>query len=232
MTPRERLIVAIDEPDVAAARELIGRLEGAVDRVKVGMTLYYRAGPGFVRDLVSDGWKVFVDLKCHDIPHQVAGAVGGLAELGAELITVHVAGGREMLAASAQAARGSGTKVLGITALTSLDEQALSEIGPPTTPEALVAMRAKLAQEAGLDGVVSSPLEAASVRAQVGQGFEIVTPGVRPRGSSTDDQRRVATPGDAISWGASRLVVGRPITRAENPAVVASAILQEIEAAL
>ena len=232
MTPRERLIVAIDEPDVASARELIGRLEGAVDRVKVGMTLYYRAGPGFVRDLVSDGWKVFVDLKCHDIPHQVAGAVGGLAELGAELITVHVAGGREMLAASAQAARGSGTKVLGITALTSLDEQALSEIGPPTTPAALVAMRAKLAQEAGLDGVVSSPLEAASVRAQVGQGFEIVTPGVRPRGSSTDDQRRVATPGDAISWGASRLVVGRPITRAENPAVVARAILQEIEEAL
>lgn len=232
MTPRERLIVAIDEPDVEAARALIARLHGAVDRVKVGMTLYYAAGPEFVRELVSDGWKVFVDLKCHDIPHQVAGAVGGLAELGAELITVHVAGGREMLEASARAAEGSGTKVLGITALTSLDSASLAEIGPPTTPEALVQMRAALARDAGLDGVVSSPLEASSVRALVGPDFEIVTPGVRPRGASTDDQRRVATPGQAIGWGASRLVVGRPITRAEDPSIVASAILAEIESVL
>ncbi len=232
MTPRERLIVAIDEPDVAAARALIGRLEGAVDRVKIGMTLYYRAGPALVTDLVSDGWKVFVDLKCHDIPHQVAGAVGGLAELGSELITVHVAGGRQMLEASVRAAEGSGTKLLGITALTSLDARSLSEIGPPTTPESLVAMRAALAQDAGLDGVVSSPLEAASVRARVGAQFEIVTPGVRPAGSARDDQKRVATPGDAIAWGASRLVVGRPITRAENPADIARQILADIEAAL
>ena len=232
MTPRERLIVAIDEPDVVAARALIDRLEGVVDRVKVGMTLYYRAGPTFVRDLVSDGWKVFVDLKCHDIPHQVAGAVGGLAELGAELITVHVAGGREMLEASVRAAKGSGTKVLGITALTSLDAQSLSEIGPPTTPESLVAMRAALALDVGLDGVVSSPLEAAAVRARVGSQFEIVTPGVRPAGAATDDQKRVATAGDAIAWGASRLVVGRPITRAQEPREVARQILAEIEAAL
>ena len=232
MTPRERLIVAIDEPDEVAARALIARLEGAVDRVKVGMTLYYRAGPSFVRELVSEGWNVFVDLKCHDSPHQGAGAVGGLAELGAELITVHVAGGRQMLEASVRAAEGSGTKILGITALTSLAAQSLSEIGPSTTPEALVATRASLAYDAGLDGVVSSPLEAASVRARAGDAFEIVTPGVRPHGSSSDDQRRIATPGDAISWGASRLVVGRPITRAEDPAAVAAQILDEIEAAL
>lgn len=232
MTPRERLIVAIDEPDVAAARALIARLEGSVDRVKVGMTLYYRAGPAFVRELVSNGWRVFVDLKCHDIPHQVAGAVGGLAELGAELITVHVAGGRQMLEASVRAAEGSGTKLLGITALTSLDAQTLSEIGPPTTPEALVATRAALAQDTGLDGVVSSPLEAASIRARVGASFEIVTPGVRPAGSSTDDQKRVATPAEAISWGATRLVVGRPITRADHPDRSAQRVLAEIEAAL
>ena len=232
MTPKERLIVAIDEPDVERARALIDRLEGSVDRVKVGMTLYYRAGPALVRDLVARGWNVFVDLKCHDIPHQVAGAVAGLADLGAELLTVHVAGGRAMLDASVAAAEGTETKILGITALTSLDENALSEVGIQATPADLVLKRALLAQDVGLGGVVSSPLEAEALRARVGARFEIVTPGVRPAGHETDDQRRVATPAAAISWGASRLVVGRPITQAADPGAAARRILGEIEAAL
>jgi orotidine-5'-phosphate decarboxylase len=232
VTSTERLIVAIDEPDVDRARALIGRLEGSVERVKVGMTLYYRAGPGLVRDLVGRGWKVFVDLKCHDIPHQVAGAVAGLADLGAEFLTAQVAGGRGMLEASVAAVEGTETKVLGVTALTSLDERALSEVGIAATPQALVLQRAALAQDAGLHGVVSSPLEAEALRARVGARFEIVTPGVRPAGHAADDQRRVATPAAAIRWGASRLVVGRPITQSDDPAAAARRILAEIEAAL
>lgn len=232
MNARERLIVALDETDVGKARDLVARLGDVVGWFKVGMTLYYRAGPAFVDELKLRGAKVFVDLKCHDIPSQVAGAVSGLAGRGADLITVHTAGGAAMLEAAAEAAEGYESAVLGVTVLTSLAPDDLDAVGCDSVPRALVKKRTLLAVAAGLAGVVSSPLEASSLRAVVPVGFEIVTPGVRPAGASLDDQRRTATPADAIRAGASRLVVGRPITRAPDPAAAAADILREIHGAL
>jgi len=230
VSSQDRLIVAIDEPDVASASALLNQLSGRVRRVKVGLTLYLSAGPEIVRQWVDDGWKVFVDLKCHDIPYQVGRAVGVLADLGAELVTVHTSGGREMMAAAADAVRGTDTRVLGVTVLTSLDRAALDEVVPGAIPGDLVVRRALLAVEAGLDGVVASPLELGPLRPALPQGFEIVTPGIRPAGSASGDQRRTATPAEAIAAGATSLVVGRPITGATDPAAAAEAVLAEIGA--
>ena len=230
MSSQDRLIVAIDEPDVASASALLNQLSGRVRRVKVGLTLYLSAGPEIVRQWVDDGWKVFVDLKCHDIPYQVGRAVGVLADLGAELVTVHTSGGREMMAAAADAVRGTDTRVLGVTVLTSLDRAALDEVVPGAIPGDLVVRRALLAVEAGLDGVVASPLELGPLRSALPQGFEIVTPGIRPAGSASGDQRRTATPAEAIAAGATSLVVGRPITGATDPAAAAEAVLAEMGA--
>lgn len=231
LDPRSRLIVAIDEPDPAAARSLIERLDGAPAWLKIGMTLFYNAGPSIVRSVVADGYRVFVDLKCHDIPHQVGGAVRALTGLGAGLVTIHTGGGPAMMRAAADAADGGETRVIGVTVLTSLDAEALAAVGATAAPAALALQRAVLAAECGLDGVVSSPLEAAAIRARLPTPFEIVTPGVRPTGSATGDQRRVATPSAAIEAGASRLVVGRPITQAADPAAACRAILDEIAGA-
>ena len=231
MLSEERLIVAIDEPNPEQARVMIRELQDHVSWFKIGMTLYFRTGPQFVRDLVSEGINVFLDLKCHDIPHQVEGAVRALASLGVGLITVHTGGGQPMMEAAMVGARGSTTKVLGVTVLTSLDEAQLDAIGTRPEPAALVIQRAKLAVAAGLDGVVASPLEAAAIRAVVPQGFEIVTPGIRPKGSAADDQRRISTPSDAIQAGATRLVVGRPITQAADRVQAAAALLESIRVA-
>ena len=228
MRPEDRLIVAIDEPDPIKARALIAELQPAVAWFKVGMTLYFRTGPAFVRDLVGSGADVFLDLKCHDIPHQVEGAVRSLSDLGVGLITVHTGGGPAMLEAAAKGANGSETKVLGVTVLTSLDAEQLSAVGARPEPASLVLQRAALAVECGLDGVVASPLEAGAISAIVPAGFEIVTPGIRPTGSSAGDQRRVSTPADAISSGATRLVVGRPITQAPSPVASAHSVLDAI----
>lgn len=228
MDAQQRLIVAIDEQDPTRARELIDRLKGPVTWFKVGMTLYFRVGPAFVRELVADGLQVFLDLKCHDIPHQVEGAVGALAELGVGLVTVHTGGGPAMLEAAARAVEGTETTVLGVTVLTSLDEAQLEAVGARPDPAALVAQRARLAAECGLGGVVASPLEAAAIAALCPSGFEIVTPGIRPAGTAAQDQRRVSTPADAIAAGATRLVLGRPITQAADPAVAAASVLSAI----
>ena len=195
------------------------------------MTLYFKTGPIFIEELVAAGAKIFLDLKCHDIPHQVEGAVRSLAGLGVGLITVHTSGGPAMLEAAARGAAQSDTKVLGVTVLTSLDDKDLVAIGATSAAAALVKQRALLAREAGLDGVVASPLEAEAIRSLIPDGFEIVTPGIRPVGSAAGDQRRISTPGDAILAGASRLVVGRPITQATSPGDASSAILTEIAAA-
>ncbi len=232
MLSKDRLIVAIDEPEPEAARRMIGELQGPVAWFKVGMTLYFRTGPRFVKELVDDGLNVFLDLKCHDIPHQVQGAVRSLASLGVGLITVHTSGGKAMLEAAMEGAHGSDMKVLGVTVLTSLDAAQLAAVGTRPEPAALVTQRAKIAVEAGLDGVVASPLEAASIRAIAPSGFEIVTPGIRPKGSTADDQRRVATPADAIRAGATRLVVGRPITQAGDRISAAHALLKSIQEAM
>lgn len=231
MRPQDRLIVAIDEPEPLRARRLIEELQPRVEWFKVGMTLYFKTGPIFIEELVEAGAKIFLDLKCHDIPHQVEGAVRSLAGLGVGLITVHTSGGPAMLEAAARGAAQSDTKVLGVTVLTSLDDKDLVAIGATSAPAALVKQRALLAREAGLDGVVASPLEAEAIRSLIPDGFEIVTPGIRPVGSAVGDQRRISTPRDAILAGASRLVVGRPITQATSPGDASSAILAEIAAA-
>ncbi|MGM0574923.1 MAG: orotidine-5'-phosphate decarboxylase [Myxococcota bacterium] len=231
MTPADRLIVALDHPEVEPALALADRLYGTVRWLKVGMTLFFRGGRRFVRDLDERGFSVFVDLKCHDIPYQVQGAVAGLADLGAGLVTVHTAGGEEMLRAAVRAADGTDTRILGVTVLTSLDRAALRETGIDETPGELVRRRTSLAVRCGLDGVVASPLEAGLVRDHAPPGLEIVTPGIRPRDAAEDDQRRVATPEAALHAGATRLVVGRPITQSGDPVEAARAILAEIEAA-
>jgi orotidine-5'-phosphate decarboxylase len=231
MTAQDRLIVAIDEADPDKALKLIERLEGTVCWLKVGMTLYAGAGPDFVRKLVRAGWKVFVDLKFHDIPHQVAGAVAVLADCGVHLLTVHTSGGAEMLKAASQATKGTHTNVLGVTVLTSLDQEALLSVGYQGQLTSLVLKRAQLALEQGLSGVVASPLEAKELRACLPVTCEIVTPGIRPSDTHAGDQTRYTTPSQAISYGATRLVVGRPITQSDDVALAAQNVLREIESA-
>lgn len=232
---RDRLIVALDLPDAPRALEVARSLAGTVGWVKVGMTLYYAEGPAIIRELRSLGFKVFVDLKLHDIPHQVEGACRTLTRAGADMFTVHASGGRAMLEAAVSATGAAADKfgarrpdVVAVTVLTSLDAVALAEMGIERTPTQQVEALAGLAREAGCDGVVCSPQEAAAVRPIVGDDALVVTPGVRPAGAEADDQARTATPSEALAAGASHLVVGRPITDAGDRAVAARAILKEM----
>ncbi len=230
MTPRDRLIVALDVPDAATAHALAGRLAGEVGMVKVGSQLFTAAGPDVVRALIAGGHRVMLDLKFHDIPNTVAGAVASAAGLGVSLLTIHGAGGPAMIEAAAKAARGTTARVLAITVLTSLDAAALEAIGLAGGIDGAVARLAALAQDAGADGVVASPREAAALRAARGPRFLIVTPGIRPAGAAMGDQSRAATPGAALSAGADYVVVGRPITEAADPVAAARAIVREMEA--
>lgn len=230
MDANERLIVALDFPSTPQARQLVTRLGDSVRIYKVGKQLFTAAGPQLVRDLVTAGKKVFLDLKFHDIPNTVAGAVRAAAELGVSMLTVHASGGSKMLRAAAEAAAQSPGKplVLAVTVLTSLGDADLQEIGVAGRATDQVLRLAALAQQAGCGGVVASPQEAAHIRQALGPGFAIVTPGIRPAGSDVGDQARVATPAAAIAAGATYLVVGRPITEAADPAAAAAAILREI----
>jgi orotidine-5'-phosphate decarboxylase len=228
---RDRLIVALDVPDVAAARAHAERLAGEVGMLKVGSQLFTAGGPDVVRGLVADGHRVFLDLKFHDIPNTVAGAVAAAAGLGVSLLTIHSAGGSAMIEAAAAAARGTSARVLAITVLTSLDGAALDAIGMAGGLEAAVARLARMAADAGAHGVVASPHEARAIRAARGPGFLVVTPGIRPAGAERGDQARSATPGAALAAGADYLVVGRPILSAPDPAAAARAIVREMEAA-
>ena len=230
MTPRERLIVALDVPGADQARRLVDALAGAVGMFKVGSELFTAAGPDFVRELVARGEHVFLDLKFHDIPNTVAGAVASAGQLGASLIDVHGLGGRAMIAAAAGALPAMGCRLLAVTILTSHDEASLGELGLPGTVPQSVERLARLAKEAGADGVVASPQEVAPVRAACGDGFLIVTPGIRPADAARGDQARLATPREARRAGADYLVVGRPITQAADPRSAADAILAEMGA--
>ena len=231
MTARERIIVALDVPDADAARTAARRLRGEVGMMKVGSQLFTAAGPAIVRELIADGHRVFLDLKFHDIPNTVAGGVASAAALGVSLLTIHAAGGPAMIAAAAQAARGTETRILAITVLTSLDAAALDAIGMTGPVEAAVTRLARLAADAGADGVVASPQEAGSLRAARGPQFLIVTPGIRPAGADLGDQSRAATPGAALAAGADYLVIGRPILAACDPVAAARAIVAEMETA-
>ena len=229
MSARDRLIVALDVPDADSARRLAEGLAGEVGMLKVGSQLFTAAGPDVVRALVKAGHRVFLDLKFHDIPNTVAGAVSSAAGLGVSLLTIHSAGGPAMIAAAARAARGSSTRVLAITVLTSLDAAALEAIGMAGGVEGAVTRLARMAADAGADGVVASPHEAAVLRAAQEPAFLIVTPGIRPAGAALGDQSRAASPAAALAAGADYLVVGRPITEAAVPAAAARAIVHEME---
>jgi orotidine-5'-phosphate decarboxylase len=231
---RDRLIVALDTPVLAEAEALVARLAGVVAHFKVGSPLFTAAGPVAVEMVHRRGGRVFLDLKYHDIPAAVAGGVRSAARLGVGLLTVHASGGTAMLRAAVEAAAAAGRdrpRILAVTVLTSLDRAPLQrELGVPMAVEGHAVHLAGLARDAGCDGVVASPREAARLRGLLGRDVLIVTPGIRPTGSAVDDQARTATPSLAVRAGADYLVVGRPITGATDPAGAAAAILAEIPA--
>jgi orotidine-5'-phosphate decarboxylase len=248
----ERVLVALDVPTAASALTLADRLRGAVAGFKIGSQLFTAAGPSVVRALVDRGDRVFLDLKFHDIPNTVAGAVASAADLGVWMVNVHATGGKAMLEAARRAveARPDRPRILAVTVLTSLDAAGLHEVGVGATPLDQVVRLARLARESGLDGVVASPLETAAVRTACGSDFLVVTPGIRgatgaagapdPRargdsvgvpGPGADDQKRTLGPAEAIRAGSSYLVVGRPITGAPDPRAAAERIGDQIRAA-
>ena len=229
---RDRLIVALDFPSARAALDHVDRLEGRCLWFKVGLELHLAAGQSVVDALAAAGYKVFLDLKLHDIPNTVAGAVRSLASSGASLLTVHGGGGAAMLAAAAEAAGPGGPSLLAVTVLTSMDAAQLEGVGVFEPPEAQVLRLASLATAAGISGLVCSPAEAAPIRRLLGEAPLLVVPGVRPAGAAAGDQRRVASPADAMRAGASMLVVGRPITAADDPREACETILREMEGAI
>jgi orotidine-5'-phosphate decarboxylase len=229
MTAKERLIVALDLPTAEHARELVRSLTGTVGMFKIGHQLFTAAGPELVRGLVATGEKVFLDLKYHDIPNTVAGAVAQACRLGVSLVDVHALGGRAMMEAAVGAMPAMGTRLLAITVLTSQDEKSLDEVGVGGDVGASVRRLALLAREARVDGVVASPHEVALIREACGRDFLIVTPGIRPAGARAGDQARAASPAAALGAGADYLVVGRPIIEAADPRAAAAAILREME---
>ena len=232
---KDRVIVALD-CSAEEALALADKLSGKATWMKVGMTLYYAEGPSIVAALKERGFKVFVDLKFHDIPHQVEGAAASAGASGADMLTMHTVGGVAMMQAAqrgaekAAALRGCEVPAtLGITVLTSMDEATLASTGVARPVADQVLAMAALAKEAGISGVVASPQEAAALREALGPDAYIVTPGVRPAGSAKGDQSRVATPAAAFAAGASHIVVGRPITQADDPVAAFEAIAAELE---
>lgn len=220
------VIVALDVPDEQEALSLAKRLDPGTCRLKVGNELFTACGPAFVERLQQLNFEVFLDLKYHDIPNTVAAAVTSAARLGVWMVNVHASGGRRMLEAARDAIEvaSSTPKLIGVTVLTSVDQADYAELGLSVSLEAQVERLALLCRDSGLAGVVCSAREASRLRAVCGEDFCLVTPGIRPAGSQSDDQRRVVTPADAMSQGSSYLVIGRPITRAADPAAALAAI--------
>lgn len=226
-----RVLVALDVAQPRTALELADRLDPALCRLKVGKELFTRGGPETVRALVARGYEVFLDLKYHDIPNTVAGALRAAADLGVWMVDVHLLGGRSMLEAARRALEDAGPPVpllIGVTLLTSLAERDLSELGIGGPLEDAVLRLAALAEDCGLDGVVCSPLEIARLRAERRAGFRLVTPGIRPAGTVADDQKRIMTPSEALRLGADFLVIGRPITASPDPRAALEAVLAEL----
>ncbi len=228
--PRERLIVALDFATAEQALQLVERLNGQCRWFKVGLELFLTEGTSIVQELRRRGFRVFLDLKLHDIPHTVASAVRSVSRCGASLLTVHAAGGRAMLEAAAEAtgAVPDAPTLLAVTVLTSMDEAALTGVGVDTPVADQVLRLGRLAREAGIGGLVCSSEELLKLREDLGGDPLLVVPGIRSPGEQQDDQSRVATVSAAIARGASKLVVGRPITRAADPAAAIQAMLAEI----
>lgn len=232
MNAKNSLCVALDSSDLGWLRSAATTLADHVGWFKVGLEAFSAHGPALVEELAGFGPRIFLDLKLHDIPATVGRAAANCASCGAWMITVHAAGGAKMLEAAVEGARRGARqnppKVVAVTVLTSLDRAALSELEIKIPPADLVGVWAELAARSGLDGVVASAREAAALRRRFGKGFLIVTPGIRPASSATDDQRRVVTPAEAIRAGADVLVVGRPITGAENILEAARSLIEEM----
>jgi orotidine-5'-phosphate decarboxylase len=230
-----KVFLALDYPGAAPAWPVIRKILPFNPYMKVGLELFTAEGPAFVAALRAEGAEVFLDLKFHDIPNTVAGAVRSAVRLGVSYLNVHCGGGREMMrtasAACAEEAARLGVpqpKLLGVTVLTSLDDQAVQELGFPRSASAQVKQFVELAQDSGLDGVVCSPHEIPLVRSLAGESFVTMVPGIRPGGSSAGDQKRTLTPAEAKKAGAHCLVVGRPVTGASNPVEAMQAILAEV----
>ena len=229
LAPKDRIVLALDVADLEEARALVDTLGDSVGVFKIGLELIYRGGLGFAEDLAREGRNVFLDAKLLDIEATVERATAAIAKTGAQFLTVH-ATDRKTLDAAVRGRGDSAMKLLGVTVLTNLDRADLAQQGIDMPPLALVQERARLAQDAGFDGIVASGKEAAALHERL-RDFLIVTPGIRPAGADANDQTRIVTPGDAIASGATYLVVGRPITRASDPRAAAEAIAQEIAAA-
>jgi orotidine-5'-phosphate decarboxylase len=224
---KEKIIVALDVPDRARAESILADLEGVATWCKIGMQLFTREGPVMVELARERGFRVFLDLKFHDIPNTVASGVRSAAELGVDMLTIHLSGGPEMIRGAVEAA--PQVCVLGVSVLTSSTAETLAAVGIPHTPEDWVPKLAAIGAECGIGGIVCSPLEIAAVRAAVGPKPKIVTPGVRPAGSELGDQKRVQTPAAALAAGADYLVIGRPILAAPDRRAAFEAIAAECD---
>jgi len=235
MAKSDALCIALDGSDRSWILSIARALSTEVGWLKIGLEAFIANGPGLVGEVAALGPRVFLDLKLHDIPATVRRAAANSAACGADMLTVHAAGGRDMLTAAVEgAAEGSPNdppRVVAVTVLTSLDRTGLDELGIGSQPEDLVAIWARLAMDCAVDGVVASAYEASTVRDACGAGFLIVTPGIRPGGSAVHDQRRVVTPAEAVAAGADILVVGRPVTCASDPVVAAQKIVEEMDTA-
>lgn len=226
---RERLIVALDVPSVAAGEAMVARLGDAVWFYKIGYQLAFAGGLPFAARLIESGKQVFLDLKLHDIGNTVTKGVESVAQMGATFLTVHAY--PQTMKAAVEGKQGSKLRILAVTVLTSYDDADLAAAGYEMNVKELAAARAAQARDTGVDGLVCSPEEAASLRDIAGPGMVLVTPGIRPAGSATGDQKRIMTPARAIEAGADYLVVGRPVLEAREPKAVADAIVAEIEQA-
>ncbi|WP_299623136.1 orotidine-5'-phosphate decarboxylase [Pelagibius sp.] len=234
IAPQDRIFVALDTPDIERAAALSKSLMQAVGGIKIGKEFFTAQGPDGVR-LAAGGMPLFLDLKFHDIPNTVAGAVRAAVHLRPAIVNVHASGGRAMMQAAAEAARETAEdlgieppKVIGVTVLTSLDRQDLEEVGQPGPAADQVLRLARLTQDSGLDGVVCSPREIGALRQACGPDFLLVVPGIRPSWAASGDQKRIMTPQEAIAAGADHLVIGRPITAAENPLAAAQRIAAKL----
>jgi len=238
MDKRTRIFCALDSADLETVRSLAQAIAGAVDGLKLGLEFFTAQGPDGIREIAKLGLPIFLDVKLHDIPNTVAGAIRSLAPLAPYYLTLHAAGGEDMLRAARATAHEEAARLslapprlLAVTVLTSLDESDLAQQGVAGTAREQVVRLAELARRAGIDGIVSSPREIEAIRAACGAGFDIVVPGIRPGGGGAQDQKRVMTPGEAVRAGASALVIGRPITGAADPAQAAAQIRAEVDAA-
>ncbi|MCU0818589.1 MAG: orotidine-5'-phosphate decarboxylase [Beijerinckiaceae bacterium] len=229
MDLRDRVIVALDVPDVAAAKAVVETLGDRATFYKVGYELAFVGGLGFAQDLAKSGKKVFLDLKLHDIPNTIEKGVSQIARMGMTFLTVHAY--PQTLAAAAKGAAGSPLGILGVSVMTSMDDGDLARAGYGMGVQDLIARRAKQIYEAGCAGIICSATDIATVRGAAGDGLKVITPGIRPAGSAIGDQKRVMTPGEAMRAGIDHMVIGRPITGVADPAAAMQAILNEIQSA-